>query len=333
MASTPSACACPTSRSRSSCCARSVVASPRRRRTASAASSPTTAADVRADLGDDVDVVLDGGPCRVGVESTIVDCSGPEPAILRVGGVARGRVEALLGVTVPCSTGGEVAAPGTLASHYAPRARGRAFTDARRDRGSRADAAIARGERVGVIGAAAGRPRGSSGSARRRRRRVRARALPHVARGRRRELDVVLAVVPDDTGLGAAVADRLRRAAAGRRRRDARRPIGVFDSGLGGLTVLRALIDLLPDERSSTSATPVDSRTGRSRATRCWTTRSRSPTCCSAHDVKMLVVACNSAAAAALDALHERLDDPGDRGHRARGAGRGARSPAAAGSG
>ena len=51
--------------------------------------SPTTAADVHADLGADVDLVLDGGPCRVGVESTIVDCSRDQPAIARLGGVAR----------------------------------------------------------------------------------------------------------------------------------------------------------------------------------------------------------------------------------------------------
>ncbi len=49
--------------------------------------SPTTADDVRADLGDDVDVVLDGGPCRVGVESTIVDCSRGDPIVLRLGGI------------------------------------------------------------------------------------------------------------------------------------------------------------------------------------------------------------------------------------------------------
>ena len=55
--------------------------------------SPTTAAHVRADLGGDVDVVLDGGPCRVGVESTIVDVTGAEPAILRVGGVGRAEIE------------------------------------------------------------------------------------------------------------------------------------------------------------------------------------------------------------------------------------------------
>ena len=85
--------------------------------------SPTTAAHVRADLGDDVRVVLDGGPCRVGVESTIVDVTGAEPTILRVGGVHRAAVETVLGRACALRTGGETAAPGTLASHYAPRAR------------------------------------------------------------------------------------------------------------------------------------------------------------------------------------------------------------------
>src|SRR5215218_3390648 len=85
--------------------------------------SPTTAADVLDDLGDDVDVILDGGPSRVGVESTIVDCSRPEPAILRLGGVPRERVEELLDRPVPLLDRGEVRAPGTLESHYAPHAR------------------------------------------------------------------------------------------------------------------------------------------------------------------------------------------------------------------
>src|SRR5439155_23412791 len=49
--------------------------------------SPTTASAVTRDLGSDVDVVLDGGPCAVGVESTIVDCTAPVPVVLRVGGV------------------------------------------------------------------------------------------------------------------------------------------------------------------------------------------------------------------------------------------------------
>ncbi|HEV7536585.1 MAG TPA: L-threonylcarbamoyladenylate synthase, partial [Acidimicrobiia bacterium] len=50
--------------------------------------SPTTAAHVRADLGSDVDLVLDGGMCRVGVESTIVDLSSAVPAVLRLGGTS-----------------------------------------------------------------------------------------------------------------------------------------------------------------------------------------------------------------------------------------------------
>jgi L-threonylcarbamoyladenylate synthase len=175
--------------------------------------SPTTAADVRADLGGDVDLVLDGGPCRVGVESTIVDCTGPRPAILREGGVPRGRVEALLGVTVPLLTGGEIAAPGTLASHYAPRARVE-LTD-RAEIEEHAMAAIARGERVGVIGAppADARVVGLGAPADVERYAHDLYAMLRAADAR--ELDVVLAVVPDGTGLAAAVADRLRRAAGG----------------------------------------------------------------------------------------------------------------------
>ena len=96
--------------------------------------SPTTADDVRADLGADVDVVLDGGPSRVGVESTIVDCSGAEPAILRVGGISREKIEEIVGRPVPVRDRGEVRAPGTLASHYAPRA---AWSRSRRSTRSR----------------------------------------------------------------------------------------------------------------------------------------------------------------------------------------------------
>ncbi|MCB0900486.1 MAG: threonylcarbamoyl-AMP synthase, partial [Actinobacteria bacterium] len=76
--------------------------------------SPTTAADVSADLGDDVDLVLDGGPCRVGVESTIVDCTVDPPRILRHGGVAADRIASVVGALGADSVSGRVAAPGTL---------------------------------------------------------------------------------------------------------------------------------------------------------------------------------------------------------------------------
>src|SRR3954452_8641218 len=59
--------------------------------------SPTTAEHVRQELGDAVDLVLDGGPCAVGIESTVLDLTGKVPAILRPGGVSRGQLEAILG--------------------------------------------------------------------------------------------------------------------------------------------------------------------------------------------------------------------------------------------
>lgn len=84
--------------------------------------SPTRADHVREDLGDDVDMILDGGPCSVGVESTIIDLSGAAPRLLRPGGVPIEDIESVLGVSVPFQEATDVRAPGTLASHYAPRA-------------------------------------------------------------------------------------------------------------------------------------------------------------------------------------------------------------------
>jgi len=179
--------------------------------------SPTTAAHVRADLGADVKVVLDGGTCRVGVESTIIDVTGREPAILRVGGVSRSEIERIIGRACVVRTAGEVAAPGTHSKHYAPRTTVEivdAHTVMRRAREH-----IERQRRAGVLafGSAAtdlpdevvvlDTPRNAEEYAR-------------VLYARLREadaldLDVLLVVSPHSSdGLGAAVADRVRRAAA-----------------------------------------------------------------------------------------------------------------------
>lgn len=80
--------------------------------------SPTSAAHVSADLGDAVDYVLDGGQCRIGLESTIVDCSQSTPQILRPGAITEAEITALIGRIGP--TSGPSRAPGMLASHYAP---------------------------------------------------------------------------------------------------------------------------------------------------------------------------------------------------------------------
>ncbi|UDL97762.1 L-threonylcarbamoyladenylate synthase [Streptomyces longhuiensis] len=85
--------------------------------------SPTTADHVRAELGDAVDFVLDGGACEVGVESTIIDVTGDAPSILRPGGVTREDLEAVLGCPLTVPSASRVRVPGQHPSHYAPRAR------------------------------------------------------------------------------------------------------------------------------------------------------------------------------------------------------------------
>lgn len=83
--------------------------------------SPTQAAHVANSLGDRVDLIVDGGSCAVGVESTVIDLTTPQAALLRPGGIAREDLEAELGPLV-LSTDAEDApkSPGQLLSHYAP---------------------------------------------------------------------------------------------------------------------------------------------------------------------------------------------------------------------
>ena len=86
--------------------------------------SPTSAAHVLADLRGRIDMVIDAGPCPVGVESTIVACLG-EPTLLRPGGLPREEIERVLGQPLAISAIADDAplAPGMLSSHYAPKAR------------------------------------------------------------------------------------------------------------------------------------------------------------------------------------------------------------------
>ncbi len=83
--------------------------------------SPTTAKHVVDDLGPALDLVLDGGPCAVGVESTIIDLTGSSPVLLRPGGISAVELEAVLGAPVLDDRAGPSRAPGMLTSHYAPR--------------------------------------------------------------------------------------------------------------------------------------------------------------------------------------------------------------------
>lgn len=83
--------------------------------------SPTTAQHCADEFGPDL-LVLDGGACEVGIESAIVDCSGAAPALLRPGAVDRERLEHALGAALREPDAHSPGAPGTLESHYAPRA-------------------------------------------------------------------------------------------------------------------------------------------------------------------------------------------------------------------
>jgi L-threonylcarbamoyladenylate synthase len=169
--------------------------------------SPTTAAHVAADLGSAVAMILDGGPTAVGLESTVVDVTGAEAVILRLGGVSREAVARALGVrTVARAEGepGKPASPGMLARHYAPAARLR--LDARD---------VREGEALLAFGAAVPEHSGpmvnlsASGDPIEAAANVFAAVRALVAWGA-----AAIAVMPiPDVGLGEAINDRLRRAA------------------------------------------------------------------------------------------------------------------------
>jgi L-threonylcarbamoyladenylate synthase len=172
--------------------------------------SPTTADHVMADLADGIDLVLDGGPTRVGVESTILACIGDVVTLLRPGGVPREAIEQALGrkiddAPVSAEEGEAPLAPGMLASHYAPRAT------------VRLDAAEVRpGEALLAFGPQAppGATRTLNLSARGDLVEAAANLFSHL-----RELDragiahIAVMPIPRD-GLGEAINDRLARAAA-----------------------------------------------------------------------------------------------------------------------
>ena len=83
--------------------------------------SPTTAKHVAKTLGNRVDFIVDGGPCSVGVESTVIDMTYATPVLLRPGGMPVERIREIVGeVLIPKKKGGPIASPGQLKSHYAP---------------------------------------------------------------------------------------------------------------------------------------------------------------------------------------------------------------------
>ena len=173
--------------------------------------SPTTAGHVFAELDGRIDAVLDGGPCPVGVESSVLDLGGAEAVLLRPGGATREAIEAVIGpVRLAEGGAGTPRGPGMLASHYAPvlPLRLRA-TEARPDEALLAFGAAPAGaalvfnlSEAGDLAEAAARLFAG---------------LRHLdAEGRRRGLVRIAAMAVPEAGLGLAINDRLARAAAPR---------------------------------------------------------------------------------------------------------------------
>lgn len=120
--------------------------------------SPTTAAHVAKGLGDRVELILDGGPTAVGIESTVVGLTGANPVLLRPGAITREELEAVLGTAVlspsdvPEEGDAPRPSPGMHAVHYAPRARLLRFPPVAREAAeAEARRAVGRGERVGAL--------------------------------------------------------------------------------------------------------------------------------------------------------------------------------------
>jgi len=179
--------------------------------------SPTTAAHVHEELGDAVALILDGGPCAVGIESTILDLSGGEPRILRPGMLDADVIGAVLGHRP--AFGGQPDAPrvsGSLEAHYAPRTPLQLVVAS--DLAATAQKALAAGQRVAVL--ATWSPAFSHENLAWRAASADPARFAHDLYAQLRELDamnrdLILVAAPAADEAWRAVADRLRRASAG----------------------------------------------------------------------------------------------------------------------
>ncbi len=179
--------------------------------------SCTNAQHVTQELGESIDLILDGGECSVGLESTIIDVSGQRPAILRPGAVTAEQVAAVLGIEVTPANSGGPRVSGSLPSHYAPRALVEIVSPDQI--AQRARELAAAGKKVAVLSCepfsikhpsitVLSIPADEN-------------ALAHKLYSLLRQVDelgceVALVTVPSEQGLGTAIADRLRRAAGPR---------------------------------------------------------------------------------------------------------------------
>ena len=162
--------------------------------------SPTTAQHVLRDLGHDVDLILDGGACTIGVESTIIDCTSDTPQLLRPGALTTTQISQVTGLVVSPATGPSRSA-GMLEHHYAPQCRVELFENT-----ETAQAALLQVRQSGQRGSIIDYGVDLAAYAHR---------LYHDLRECDNDgIDVALCVLPPPEGLGIAIRDRLLKAAS-----------------------------------------------------------------------------------------------------------------------
>ncbi|MDQ7042230.1 MAG: L-threonylcarbamoyladenylate synthase [Sulfurimonas sp.] len=176
--------------------------------------SPTSAEDVREEFASGVDLVLDGGRCSIGIESTIVDLSTSTPRILRPGKITEKEIYSVLGSSLSTISDSSIACPGNKSSHYAPQAHVilSSLDDVEKD----LQEALIHTKKVALLAANLPNqlaknviylPLGEDVA-------TQAHNLYHSLRkADHMGLEVLVVVMPLDDGIGHAVCDRLRRAA------------------------------------------------------------------------------------------------------------------------
>ena len=162
--------------------------------------SPTSAKHVVDDLGDQVALVLDGGVCDIGVESTILDCTRSSPQILRHGAISKDELESVAKISINLSDG-ESRASGMLEKHYAPNCR-LELVETTADAKRRAAELVSEDQKIEILDFFGD---------------LIVYANQLYARLRQADksgVDVIIAVMPINTGLGEAIRDRLTKASA-----------------------------------------------------------------------------------------------------------------------
>ncbi len=176
--------------------------------------SPTTAAHVREEVGDAVDLVLDGGDCRIGIESTIVDLSSDALRVLRPGAISAHDLQRVSGLRVVRGTDAQARCPGVMNSHYAPQAtvipaalhQVRAGVDEWQTRGAQA-AALSSAQPADPDAAVPWLPLGEHPAEQAQQLYRRLRQADALG------VDILMVVPPPEEGLGHALRDRIQRAA------------------------------------------------------------------------------------------------------------------------